>query len=82
MIAIAEAYEAIKTTLPEGDVAQPPQIDERSGVRIWLDRGFVDRLGDTRAGGEQQRRDRAAGGGVTAAVAVPSGACRLNRSVD
>jgi hypothetical protein len=44
MIAIAEAYEAIKTTLPEGDVAQPPQIDERSGVRIWLDRGFVDRL--------------------------------------
>jgi hypothetical protein len=52
MIAIAEAYEAIKTTLPAGDVAQPPQIDERSGVRIWLDRRFVDRLRAMRGPGE------------------------------
>jgi len=30
----AEAYEAVKATLPAGDVAQPPQIDERGGVRF------------------------------------------------
>jgi hypothetical protein len=47
-----EAYEAIKATLPAGDVAQPPQTDRRGLISIWLDREFVDRLGQMRGPGE------------------------------
>jgi hypothetical protein len=48
----AEAYETIKATLPAGDVAQPPQTDERGLIRIWLDRKFVDRVRALRGLGE------------------------------
>jgi hypothetical protein len=39
-----EAYEAVAATLPEGDVAQVPQIDERGGVRFLVDRKTLDWL--------------------------------------
>ena len=55
MIAISitvEAYQAIKGTLPEGAGAWPAQPDDRGGIRIWLDRKFVDRLGQMRGPGE------------------------------
>jgi predicted CopG family antitoxin len=48
----AEAYEAIKATLPEAAESFPAQTDERSLIRIWLDRPFVDRLGQMRGPGE------------------------------
>jgi hypothetical protein len=32
----------LKATFPEGDVAQPPQIDERIGVRFLVDRKTLD----------------------------------------
>jgi len=47
-----EAYEAVSATLPEGDVAQPPQIDERGGVRFLVDRRTLDRLTALRGPGE------------------------------
>ena len=47
-----EAYEAISATLPEGDAAQPPQIDERGGVRFLVDRRTLDRLTALRRPGE------------------------------
>ncbi|MGA8584442.1 MAG: hypothetical protein WB715_11525 [Roseiarcus sp.] len=55
MIAIsitAEAYKAIKATLPDGADSLPPQPDSRLGVRIWLATGFVNRLGQMRGPGE------------------------------
>jgi hypothetical protein len=39
-----EAYKAVSATLPHGDVAAPPQIDERGGVRFIVDRKTLDRL--------------------------------------
>ena len=55
MIAIsitAEAYKAIKATLPDGADFLPPQPDDRRGVRIWLATEFVNRLGQMRGRGE------------------------------
>ena len=54
MIAIsitAEAYKAIRATLPDGADSLPPQPDEL-GVRIWLATEFVNRLGQMRGPGE------------------------------
>jgi hypothetical protein len=48
----AEAYQAIKATLPEVAGSWPTQTDERGLIRIWLDRPFVDRLGQMRGPGE------------------------------
>jgi hypothetical protein len=48
MIAISitrEAYEAIRATLPDAAESWPVQTDERGLIRVWLDRPFVDRLG-------------------------------------
>lgn len=39
-------------TLPEVDVAPPPQIDERGGVRFLVDRKALDRLAALRGPGE------------------------------
>jgi predicted CopG family antitoxin len=47
-----EAYEAIRATLPEAAESFPAQTDERGLIRIWLDRPFVDRLGQMRGPGE------------------------------
>ncbi len=47
-----EAYAAIKATLPDGSDSFPPQPDGRGNVRLWLDRKFVDRLGQMRGPGE------------------------------
>ena len=55
MIAIsitAEAYAAIKATLPEGAESWPIQPDGLGGVRIWLEHKFVDRLRALRSPGE------------------------------
>ena len=55
MIAIsitAEAYRAIRATLPDGADSLPPQPDGRCGVRIWLATDFVNRLGALRGPGE------------------------------
>jgi hypothetical protein len=46
------AYEAVTATLPEGDVAQAPQIDERGGVRFVVDHKTLDRLTALRGPGE------------------------------
>jgi hypothetical protein len=60
------AYEAIKSTLPGGSDAFPPERDERGGVRFVVDHRTLDRLRALRgAGRELQRRDPANGGGVT-----------------
>lgn len=48
----AEAYRAIKATLPDGADLLPPQHDGRGGVRIWLAAEFVNRLGALRGHGE------------------------------
>ena len=48
----AEAYWAIRATLPEGSDSFPPQPDGRGDVRLWLDRKFVDRLAQMRGPGE------------------------------
>ena len=45
------AYEAIRATLPHGAESEP-QPDGRGGVRIWLDRKYVDRLAQMRGPGE------------------------------
>jgi hypothetical protein len=42
----------IEATLPQGDVAQPPQIDERGGARFLVDRKTLDRLTALRGPGE------------------------------
>jgi hypothetical protein len=48
----AEAYEAIKATLPEGSETWDVQPDDgRGGFRIALAREFVDRLGQMRGPG-------------------------------
>jgi predicted CopG family antitoxin len=55
MIAIsitAEAYEAIKAMLPEAADSWTIQRDDRGLIRLWLDRQFVDRLGQMRGPGE------------------------------
>ena len=55
MIAISitpQAYRAIKTTLPDGADALPPQPDNRHGVRVWLATEFVNQLGQMRGQGE------------------------------
>ena len=46
-----EAYAALKATLSDGSDSFPPQPDGRGNVR-WLDRKFVDRLGQMRGPGE------------------------------
>jgi hypothetical protein len=48
----AEAYEAIKATLPEIADSWPAQHYESGRVRIWPDRAFVDRLRAMRGPGE------------------------------
>ena len=48
----AEAYRAIKATLPDGADSLPPQPAGRLGVRIWLATEFVNRLGQMRGQGE------------------------------
>jgi hypothetical protein len=48
----AEAYWAIRATLPEGSDSWPAKPDGRGNVRIWLERKFVDRLGQMRGPGE------------------------------
>ena len=48
----AEAYRAIKATLPDGADPLPPQPDGRLGVRIRLATEFVNRLGQMRGRGE------------------------------
>jgi hypothetical protein len=48
----AEAFEAIKATLPKDSDSWPPQYDERGLIRVWLERKFVDRLGAMRGQGE------------------------------
>jgi hypothetical protein len=45
-------YQAIRATLPEGADSWPAQPDGRGGVRIWLDREFVNRLGQMLGPGE------------------------------
>ena len=55
MIAISitpEAYAAIRATLPEGADSWPAQPDGRGNVRLWLERQFVDQLGQMRGPGE------------------------------
>jgi hypothetical protein len=56
MVAIsitAQAYRAIKATLPQGAKPYRAQSDERSGgFRIWLDRATLDHLTALRAAGE------------------------------
>jgi hypothetical protein len=47
-----EDYEAVKATLREGVEADPPQIDERGGVRFLVDRKTLDRLTALRGPGE------------------------------
>jgi hypothetical protein len=47
-----EAYNAVSATLPGGDVAQAPQIDECGGVRFLVDRKTLDRLTALRGPGE------------------------------
>jgi hypothetical protein len=47
-----EAYEAIKSALPVDRDSWPPQSDGRGLIRIWLDRQYVDRLGQMRRAGE------------------------------
>jgi hypothetical protein len=62
-----EAYNAVTTTLPHGDVALPPQIDGRGGVRFIVDRHTLDRLTALRGrgalfalGANQARQDHMA----------------------
>jgi len=53
MIAITittAAYEAMKATLPTTDSA--PRKSPDGLIRIWLDRKFVDRLGQMRGRGD------------------------------
>jgi hypothetical protein len=45
-----EAFEAIRATLPHSDA--PPSRGPDGLIRIWLDRKFVDRLGQMRGPGE------------------------------
>jgi len=55
MIAISitrEAYAAIQATLPEGADSWPAQPHGPGHVRIWLNRKFIDRLGQMRGPGE------------------------------
>ena len=47
-----EACDAVSATLPHGDVAQPPQIDERGGVWFLVDHKTLDRLTALRGPGE------------------------------
>ena len=49
----AEAYAAIKATLPKGAEAWPAQPDGRGGVRLTLDRKTLDRLNHLRGPGER-----------------------------
>jgi hypothetical protein len=78
----AEAHKAIKATLPEAADSWPVQTDDRGLIRLWLDRPFVDRLAQMRGPGETYSDVILRLATVMAAVAVPSGTCRLNRSVD
>ena len=48
----AEAYRAIKATLPGGADSLPPQPDGRGGVRLWLATEFVNRIGGLRGPSE------------------------------
>jgi hypothetical protein len=41
-----------KATLPEAADSWPVQTDDRGLIRLWLDRPFVDRLGQMRGPGE------------------------------
>jgi hypothetical protein len=45
-----EAFEAIRATLPHSDA--PPSRGPDGLIRIWLDRQFVDRLGQMRGPGQ------------------------------
>ena len=47
-----QAYKAVTATLPRGTVAEPPQIDERGGVRFLVNRRTLDRLTALRGPGE------------------------------
>jgi hypothetical protein len=48
----AEAYEAIKGTLPNGADVWPGEPDGQGGFKIALNRRFVDRLRAVRRPGE------------------------------
>jgi hypothetical protein len=78
----AEAYEAIKATLPEAAGSWPTQTDERGLIRLCLDRPFVDRLGQTRGPGESYSYvimpDRRGGGRTGHAVWRAGGQGRYN----
>lgn len=48
----AEAYAAIRPTLPKGVRAEPGLVDEGGGFRITLDRHILDRLAELCGPGE------------------------------
>ena len=52
MIRIAEAFEAISRTLPQGSVTYKPQRTAQGGYFIWLDRATVNKLERLRGRGE------------------------------
>jgi hypothetical protein len=64
----AEAYRAIKATLPDGADSLPPQPDGRGGVRLWLATEFVNRIGGLRGPSKELFRcDSATGKGRSVA---------------
>ena len=48
----AEAYAAIKATLPAGTQTRPPSPGDSGDVIIWLDQAMLDRLDAMRGPGE------------------------------
>jgi hypothetical protein len=48
----AEAYAAIKATLPAGTLTWPTSPGERGDVIVWLGQATIDRLDATRAPAE------------------------------
>jgi hypothetical protein len=48
----AEAYAAIKATLPAGTLTWPTSPGERGDVIVWLEQATVDRLGAMRGPAE------------------------------
>lgn len=48
----AEAYAAIRATIPKGTKVEPARLDEGGGFKITLDRHTLDRLTAIRGPGE------------------------------
>jgi hypothetical protein len=77
-----EAFEAIVTTLPVGTVAYEAEADAKGERLIWLERRYVDRGRDARAGRELFGCHLEAGGDGPMSRKASSVPARWHRKAD